>query len=123
MASTFSCISIASPSDPLSTLVIMAGYSPLKNSTAGDLSTLIEPMSPSLMFSPVPSVFTVMPDRSISCVFCAPAFNLAYPSLVSPAGLLEAPVLTAPDNSRSVKLFLIRLLSGTTTLTIGFIPP
>ena len=101
----------------------MAGFLPLKNSTAGDLSILIEPMSPSSMFSPVLNVFTVIPDRSICCVFCAPAFNLAKPSLVSPAGLLEAPVLTALDNSRSVKLFLIRLPSGTTTLTIGFSPP
>ena len=76
----------------------MAGFSPLKNSMAGDLSILIKPMSPSSMFSPVRSVFTVIPDMSICCVFCAPAFNLDNPSLVSPAGLLEAPVLIALDN-------------------------
>ena len=114
---------MASPSDPLSTLVIIAGFFPLKNSTVGNSSMLIALISPSFMLSPFKEVLAVISARSICCVLSEPAFNLANPSFVSPAGLLEAPELTAFDNSRRVKLFLRRLISGTTTRTIGSIPP
>ena len=84
---------------------------------------LITLISPSFILSPLDEVLAVISARSNCRVFSDPAFNLASPSFVSPAGLLEAPTLTAFDNSRRVKLFFRRLISGTTTLTIGSIPP